>query len=804
MHQDTPYGGVICTEIDIPQSAIAGEAGFMPSSTMFCRFRGCFCNRVAVESPIETVPTCDHFSVPALRGTAHTIRGGTTLFTNDTSSTQMRKRSLVLAATTMTVWTGMACISAPRMDMTADAYRIDVKLDPVAHTLRGETTIWLSRADDRPLDPESPAAFELLLHPDLTVTEVVIGGAELRRHSTRRSKPPDGHGAFVARTHVLTLERPSDSLMVRLAYEGMLYQDVSAGEKQGEIHNFSMKAHISNEGIYLGGGHWYPQPVLGDDVAPTLAEYTLITDPLADIELVAGAEHDAALSEETGRLAWRSPYPLDGMVLVGGRHEVHRATHHGTDIAVHLKPEQAEQGPVLVQFMEKCLDRYEPLIGAYPARSFATVNNFFSSGFAFPTFTLLASAVIDMGADGWTKHGYIDHEILHCWWGNGIHVDPRDGNWCEALASYGANYYGYVLDGDDEGARRMRRNYCHFLSDIKAEDDKPLGTFGLKDGCGRGIAYSKGAMVFHMLARTIGQENFWAAMRRFTEEYVGKYASWDDIQRLCEETGGKSLDGFFEQWVRGRGAPRLSIETARYDASTQRLTLALSQEGGPFEIDVPIRVTHAGGTLDLTVPLVDAKGEVVLAIDVIPLGVRLDPDYHVFRKVSATERIPTSTRTRRGEALVSIVAAGDPSEEYVKLRDLFEKPYEDEDARQRWTTGQAFSDGLRERCVLILGDAVNDPTVGSFLAETELPVRWIEGGFVYEGVEYKKPEHGILCTIRHPNLEKGGVTIIYANSESAIPRSAVVLYYPYSIVIFDDHKPVVRDDFELSPVVAVE
>ena len=127
---------------------------------------------------------------------------------------------------------------------------------------------------------------------------------------------------------------------------------------------------------------------------------------------------------------------------------MHRGDHNDIRIRLHLKPGQAAHAPGLIDSVRHNLERYEPLLGPYPAREFTVVDNFFSSGFAFPTFTLLSSAVIDMGVRSQTTHGYIDHEMLHCWWGNGVHVDPRDGNWCEALASYGANYYGQDRKSD--------------------------------------------------------------------------------------------------------------------------------------------------------------------------------------------------------------------------------------------------------------------------------------------------------------------------------------------------------------------
>ena len=69
--------------------------------------------------------------------------------------------------------------------------------------------------------------------------------------------------------------------------EGELNQDVSAGEKAGQIHNFDVKAHIGVEGIYLGGGNWYPQPLSDEDNDPQLTEFTLVIAPIEGIPRVS-------------------------------------------------------------------------------------------------------------------------------------------------------------------------------------------------------------------------------------------------------------------------------------------------------------------------------------------------------------------------------------------------------------------------------------------------------------------------------------------------------------------------------------
>ena len=68
------------------------------------------------------------------------------------------------------------------------------------------------------------------------------------------------------------------------------------------------------------------------------------------------------------------------------------------------------------------------------------LRHFFSSGFAYPGFTVLGPRVVGMAPRS-LRPGFLDHELVHNWWGNGVYVDPDDGNWCEALTSFCANAF---------------------------------------------------------------------------------------------------------------------------------------------------------------------------------------------------------------------------------------------------------------------------------------------------------------------------------------------------------------------------
>ena len=665
-------------------------------------------------------------------------------------------------------------------------YDIHVSLDPVSNSLRGETALHLARAEDGP-PPGGSVVVALELNPALTVTAVDCDSAVIKSHTTKPKEiaKPEEHEGFIPTVHHLTLDKPADDFTITVKYAGTLYQDPSAGEKRGEIHNFTMSAHVGTNGIYLSeSGGWYPVPVFGDDAPPenTLADCSLVVDSVAGVEFAAGLESEPD-SAGDGTLRWSSAFPLTGVVLTGGD-RVRLTTEHG-GIRIHALVSRGKEalGEDLLDCARQCYDRYVPLLGPYPFEEFSILESFFSSGFAFPGFTQLAPVIINPKKPYW-RHGYIDHEFVHNWFGNGIYVDPNDGNWCEALTSYCTNLFGYELDGDTVGARRKRRNDCHFLSRLKPEKDKPLGTFGLEDGAGRSIGYSKGSMVFQMLAFTIGQDAFWAGLKRFTAERMGKFTNWDDIQACFAAETGRDLDLFFEQWVRSAGTPQLEILSASHDAAAKALELTVTQGETEFALDVPIRIYRDEQSYrDVLVPITSSEEVVRLPAATAPVFVELDPDYHVFRKVPADQILPTSSLTRHGKKLVIVKPEGEIWSNY----ELVASDFEEGNGADNTTTIVAPDltlEALEETGVLVLGAAVRRPEVQDLLARAGCPVSWQDSGFCVGEKTYDRPGQAVFVTMHYPGDPKRGITVYYGNDERALANAGILGYYSNSLLVF--------------------
>ena len=67
-----------------------------------------------------------------------------------------------------------------------------------------------------------------------------------------------------------------------------------------------------------------------------------------------------------------------------------------------------------ISHSKKFLEKYEKLLGKYPFKRFAIVENILPTGYAMPTFTLLGRDVVRLPFIVKTA---LEHEVLHQWFG---------------------------------------------------------------------------------------------------------------------------------------------------------------------------------------------------------------------------------------------------------------------------------------------------------------------------------------------------------------------------------------------------
>lgn len=133
------------------------------------------------------------------------------------------------------------------------------------------------------------------------------------------------------------------------------------------------------------------------------------------------------------------------------------------------------------------------------------------------------------------------HEAAHQWWGNAVGPKTWKDVWLnEGFATYSEALFYENQSGKDALISTMlakKRDYY----------ESPL--YNPSTNLFSNLVYNKGAWVLHMLRFEIGDDLFFESLRNYYNEFKYSSASTSDFIKVCEQTTGKDLSLFFNQWV---------------------------------------------------------------------------------------------------------------------------------------------------------------------------------------------------------------------------------------------------------------
>ena len=538
---------------------------------------------------------------------------------------------------------------------------------------------------------------------------------------------------------------------------------------------------IGPEGVYLtGASYWYPsfnQDLIDFDLA--------ITQP-PDWHVIS--QGNGTSRDDRGGSRWESGGPMDEIDLVGGPLHVWRGTSGSVETLAYLHDRDDALAGKYLAATAQYLEMYRELIGSYPYRKFALVENFWETGYGMPTFTLLGHDIIRFPFIITSSY---PHEILHNWWGNSVFVDYASGNWCEGLTAYLADHLLAEQRGaGDEYRRSTLQKYRDYVRDGR---DFPLTAFRSRESAStEAVGYGKALMAFHMLRMEIGDSLFRQLLRRFYQEYEGRRASFADIEKTAETVTGQDLHRFFKDWIERTGAPVLAVEVTavRPDASrggsgfVVEGTLRQTQGGEPLVVGVPVVVQTATGAVRHLVRLASAAERFEVASPDVPLMVHVDPWFDVFRKLDPRETPPSVGQIFGEPRVLAVLPSGAPAAEIAAWRELF----------RGWQSGShaidvkldtEVTDLPADRAVWVAGRS--NRWASRVLAAGPQGLAVGESAVVIDGMSIALAKNTLVLTARHPGNFEKAVGLLLADSAAALPALGRKLphYGKYSYLGFE-------------------
>ncbi|TVO66887.1 M1 family metallopeptidase [Denitromonas ohlonensis] len=387
------------------------------------------------------------------------------------------------------------------------------------------------------------------------------------------------------------------------------------------------RAALDADGVFLDGASgWYPR--FGEQPM----RFSLAVEAPAGWSVISQGRRDSATH-------WTATAPQDDIYLLAGPYRRHAAAHGAVELEVYLRNDDAALAGRYLGVMGQYLDLYSTLIGDYPYPKFAVVENRWPTGYGMPSFTLLGAQVMRLP---FILYSSLPHEILHNWWGNGVWVDARDGNWSEGLTAYLADHL--IQEARGQGAEYRRKQLERYAAFATEGRDMPLRDFVSRHSeASQAVGYGKALMLFHMLRRQMGDPAFVSALRTLWQQHRFTTASFDTVRRVFTTTA--SAGTLAERWFDQPGAPAIKITQLRVSAGPNghhvlHLILRQTQPGPAYPLRVPVAVQVAGSATVHRFELVFTGREARLrqSFATAPTRVDVDPDYDIFRLLDPAER----------------------------------------------------------------------------------------------------------------------------------------------------------------------
>ncbi len=350
---------------------------------------------------------------------------------------------------------------------------------------------------------------------------------------------------------------------------------------------------------------------------------------------------------------WRfdTPHSCYLITLVAGEFVVKKAKHPKVKVSYWLPPNKTADGLRTLERTPEMIDLFSDLFGVdYPYKKYAQVfvSDFIFGGMENTTATTLTDGIlVDKRASlDFDIDRLIAHELAHQWFGDLITCRDWGQGWLnEGFATYceylwrehasGVDDAFIELDDwasayFDEDSRRYRRTIATNLYDA------PLDVFDCH-------LYQKGGRVLHMLRAYLGDADFFAALKHYLEKHRFGAVETSDLSRAIEESTGRSIDWFFDQWVvKGAGHPELAVrirwlsetscaeitieQTQTRDATSTSTSTSTSTPTTPlFRLPMNVRFRLGQKNHDVSVEVSEERRVFVLPLSREPSQIILDP-----------------------------------------------------------------------------------------------------------------------------------------------------------------------------------
>ncbi len=300
-----------------------------------------------------------------------------------------------------------------------------------------------------------------------------------------------------------------------------------------------------------------------------------------------------------------------------------------------------EKTPKMIGFFNE----YFGLKYPYPKYAQVVVADFIFGGMENISATTLTERTLhDKRAHlDFTSDDLVSHELAHQWWGDLITCRDWSHGWLnEGFATYCETLFKEHDLGKEEASYFMIQEFETYVEEDSERYRRPIVDKNYIEPTelfDRHL-YQKGGLVLHTLRYVLGEDLFQKGLQNYANTFREKVVETSDFRRAMEDATGRSLEGFFDQWVYHGGHPEFKVAYDWDDnGKIAKLSVSQTQNAGDetpavFQTPVDISFTLSKGIQTKRVMITQREETFYISLPEKPKDVEFDPGNWVLKTLS--------------------------------------------------------------------------------------------------------------------------------------------------------------------------
>lgn len=449
-------------------------------------------------------------------------------------------------------------------------YQINARLDPDQRRIVGAQRVQYTNTEDVPLDAIYFRLYVNAPHYNeggISVENVQVNGAE-----AQTTLEVNDTVLKIALPQPLA---PGQQAEITMRFTTTVPEDGGYGIFQVEDGTFTLYNWHPELAVYEQGG-WLLNPITkqGDPTNTDGANYAVtFAAPTGYQVVTSGVEAEPTEANDLMTHQIVSALTRNFVIVAGDTFEVVSEQTGDVTVNSYFLPNDQAGGNQALTTAAQSIDLFSQQFGPYPYPEVDVVEVRLGGGAAGMESTGMIMLGRDYyapeqsgsmqgleslvpGADALNVLGFVTaHEIAHQWWYSTLGSDAYKQPWLdESLTNWSAAYFYEETAGEQVGllARDLfvSSGYRAILARGDERLDQPVDQFSELEYST--IVYGKGALMYDALRQQIGDEQFFAFLRRYYEQYQFERASGAEWRAtLAEVIGEEQAQAFYQKWVEG-------------------------------------------------------------------------------------------------------------------------------------------------------------------------------------------------------------------------------------------------------------